>query len=163
MRNDTEATVAAGLLIAQVQISFRSRAAHLALLLVAIGASVVLGSLLATESGLPMRTTAALGGLLLINLAWGAYAVWVLAAHRTLLLNHRVVAGRIAAAAAAAFTVGAACVAATLQSQASYAATVSGVFLLLVAIVLLVRAKRNFRALELRRSELEARLGHAVR
>ncbi|MEO6218656.1 MAG: hypothetical protein ABIO86_21700, partial [Sphingomonas sp.] len=89
------------------QVSFRSRIGHLALLLGATGGSVVVGSLLATEDGLPLRTTIALGILLLINLSWVAFAAWVLTARRAMLFNHRVVAGRIAVVAAIAFTSGA--------------------------------------------------------
>ena len=140
------------------EVSFRSRIGHLALLLGATGGSVVLGSLLATEDGLPLRTTMAFGLLLVINLSWVAFAAWVLTARRAMLFNHRVVAGRIAVAAAIAFTAGAAVLAATMRSAASYAATGSGLVLLAIAIALLMRAKRDFRALQLRRAELEARL-----
>lgn len=140
------------------EVSFRSRMGHLALLLGATGGSVVLSSLLATEDGLPLRTTVALGILLLINLSWMAFATWVLTARRAMLFNHRVVAGRIAVAAAIAFTAGAAVLAATMRNAASYAATGSGLVLLAIAIALLMRAKRDFRALQLRRAELEARL-----
>jgi len=155
---ENSSALAAGLPLALSQVSFRSRIGHLALLLGATGGSVVVGSLLATEDGLPLRTTVALGLLLLVNLSWVAFAAWVLTARRAMLFNHRVVAGRIAVAAAIAFTSGAAFLAATLQSAASYAATGSGLVLLAVAIALLMRAKRDFRALQLRRAELEARL-----
>lgn len=150
--------MAEGSPLALSQASFRSRIGHLALLLGATGGSVVVGSLLATEGGLSMRTTVALGILLVINLSWVAFAVWVLAAHRAMLFNHRVVAGRIAVAAVIVFTSGAAVLAALTRSAASYAATGSGLVLLAVAMTLLMRAKRDFRALQLRRAELEARL-----
>ena len=140
------------------EVSFRSRIGHLALLLGATGGSVVVGSLLATEDSLPLRTSIALGILLLINLSWVVFAAWVLTARRAMLFNHRVVAGRIAVAAAIAFTSGAAVLTATMQSAASYAATGSGLVLLAIAIALLMRAKRDFRALQRRRAELEARL-----
>jgi hypothetical protein len=152
----TEAEVAR--LLAKSQISFRSRIGHLALLLLATGASVSLTSLLVTERGLPSRTQVAFIALLLINLCWIAYAAWVLAARRTMLFNHRVVAGWIALAAAAAFTAGAAILGAATGAGAAFVATGTGLVLLIIAIGLLLRARRDFRALQRRRSELEARL-----
>ncbi|MEO6218525.1 MAG: hypothetical protein ABIO86_21035, partial [Sphingomonas sp.] len=98
-----------------------------------------------------------------INLSWVAFAAWVLTARRAMLFNHRVVAGRIAVVAAIAFTSGAAVLAATMRSAASCAATGSGLVLLAIAIALLTRAKRDFRALQLRRAELEARLVQIAR
>ena len=157
----TSATV--GLLLAKSQASFRFRIWHLALFLVTTGANVVLASLLATEEGLPSRTVAALAALLMINLSWTAYAAWVLTARRAMLFNHRVVASWIAVAAASAFSLGAAAIGATTQAAAAYAAAGSGLILLAIAIILLMRAKQNFRELQMRRSELEARLVEITR
>ncbi|MBB3957494.1 hypothetical protein [Novosphingobium sediminicola] len=132
---------------------------HLALLLIATGVSVVLASLLLTEKALPLRTTASFAVLLMINLSWTAYATWVLTARRRMLLNHRVVAGWIAMAAAAVFTVGTLIIGATTRTAAAYPAAGAGLIFLLIAITLLVRATLDFRALQMRRAEIEARLG----
>ena len=155
---NTSAKAEADLLLAKSQISFRSRIGHLALLLLATAMSVALVSLLATEKGLPLRAAAALAVLLSINLCWTAYAAWVLAARRTMLFNHRVVAGWIACAAAAAFTAGAAILGAATGAGAAFAAAGTGLVLLIIAAGLLLRARRDLRALQRRRSELEARL-----
>jgi hypothetical protein len=130
----------------------------LALFLIATGASVALVSLLATEEGLPLRATAALATALLITLSWATYAARVLTTRRTMLSNHRVVAGWIAVTAAGAFTAGCAALGVTTDVAAAYPAAGSGLILLTIAVTMLARAKRDFRALQRRRSELEARL-----
>lgn len=145
-------------LLAKSQVSFRSRIGLLVLFLVATGASVTLTSLLATEKDLPPRTLVAFVALLLVNLSWMTYAAWVLAARRTMLFNHRVVAGWIACAAAAGFTAGAAILGAATGARAAFAAAGTGLVLLIIAIGLLLHARRDLRALRRRRSELEARL-----
>lgn len=144
------------MLLIMAQVSFRSRIGHLALLLLTLGMSVGLTSLLATEQNLPPRTTVALAALLAVNLLWAAYAAWVLAARRTLLFNHRVVAGWISLVATAMFTIGAAAIGAITGSTAAWLAAGLGAFLAAVAILLLARAKRDFRMLQQRRLELEA-------
>lgn len=154
----TSATPEAAMLLARAQVSFRSRVGHLALFLVATGMSVALASLLATEDGLPARTIAGLAVLLAINISWAAYAVWVLAARRTLLFNHRVVAGRIAFAATMVFTLGAAAIGAATGAAAAWLAVGLGIALVAAAIALLARAKRDLAMLQLRRAALEARL-----
>ncbi len=93
--------------LAQTHLSFRSRAGHLALLLAAGGMGAVIAALLLTEPALPQRALTAFLVLLAISLAWVSYAGWVLAARRTMLANHRVVAGRIAVTATTVFTTGA--------------------------------------------------------
>jgi hypothetical protein len=150
----TEAVMA----MARTQVSFRSRMLHLGLLLLASGMCVTLASLLATEEGLPTRTLTALAGLLAINLAWAAYAAWVLTARRTLLFNHRVIAAWIALAAATAFTAGAAALG--MASGATAASLAAGLGLALIALsaTLLIRARRDLQALQRRRAQLEARL-----
>ncbi|MCX8476908.1 MAG: hypothetical protein MT490_14035 [Sphingomonas sp.] len=154
----TSATPDAALLLARAQVSFHSRVGHLALFLVATGMSVALASLLATEDGLPARTMAGLAVLLAINISWAAYAAWVLAARRTLLFNHRVVAGRIAFAATMVFTLGAAAIGAATGAAAAWLAAGLGIALVAAAIALLARAKRDLAMLQLRRAALEARL-----
>ena len=142
----------------EIQLSFRSRAGHLALLLAATGMSAVLAALLATEGGLPQRTIVALGLLLVIGLGWVAYAAWVLTARRTLLANHRVIAGRIAVGAAGIFLAGAGAVGVMTQAASAYAAAGLGIIMLGVAVWLLVRASGNYSALLRRRADLEAQL-----
>jgi hypothetical protein len=146
------------LTLAETHISFRSRAGHLALLLASAGMVTVIAALLATEPALPLRTMIAFGALLAIGLAWIVYAVWVLTTRRTLLANHRVVAGSIATAAAAIFTGGAILLGLMLQMRAAWAAAGMGMVLLAVAAALLLRARRQYRALLARRRELEVRL-----
>lgn len=145
-------------MLAQAQVSFRSRVGHLALLLVAIGATVSLTSLLATEEGLPLRTWAGLLALLMINVGWGSYAAWVLAVRRTMLSNHRVVAGRIALGASTLFALSAAALGIVTGAAAAYLAAGIGLALLIVAAIVLSRAKQNLRTLQRRRTELETRL-----
>jgi hypothetical protein len=144
--------------LAETHLSFRSRAGHLALLLASAGMGIVVAALLATEPALPQRAMFAFGAMLVISLAWMAYASWVLTARRTMLANHRVVAGTIASAAAAIFTGGAALLGMASQLPAAWAAAGLGAVLLAVAVALLLRARRPYQALLARRQELEARL-----
>src|SRR3954464_5387832 len=116
--------------LAQTHLSFRSRAGHLALLLAAAGMGSVIAALLATEKMLPQRTMIAFGLMLLISLAWVAYALWVLTARKTMLANHRVVAGWISLGAATAFTLGAAALGLTMKLPAAWAATGLGMAML---------------------------------
>ena len=154
----TDDSVAAALKLAETHLSFRARIGHLALLLASAGLGVVIASLLATEGALPQRTVIAFATLLLISLAWSGYALWVLTARRTMLAHHRVVAGGIAIAAAAAFTGGAALLGVTMQLQAAWAAAGLGAVLLTVAVGLLLRARRQYQALLARRRVLESQL-----
>lgn len=152
------ATSDAVMLLAKTQVSFRSRMGHLALLLITAGMCVALTSLLATEQGLPARATAALAALLAINAAWTAYAAWVLAARRTLLFNHRVVAGWIALAATVVFAIGATVLAVATETAAAWPAAGLGFALVAVAAARLMHAKRDLKLLLLRRADLQARL-----
>lgn len=154
---------AAAALMAQAHLSFRTRIGHLALLHLSVGMSAAVISLLATEQELPARTAAAFAALLLINLCWAAYAAWVLVARRTLLFNHRVIAGRIAVGATTVFTTGSAFIAFTTGMKAAAFAALLGLGMLAVAVVLLIRAKRTYAALRNRRSRLEARLAETTR
>lgn len=155
---NTPATANAAMLLAEQHISFRSRIGHLALLLVTGGTCVALTSLLLTEQGLPVRTMAAFAALLAINAAWLAYAAWVLIARRTLLFNHRVVAGWIALAATMVFACGAAALAVATESPAALLAAGLGLALVAVAATLLRRATRDVERLVRRRADLQARL-----
>lgn len=148
--------------LARKQVSFSSRVGHLTLLLVASGMSVALTSLLATESHLPTRTYTALSALLLLNISWVVYAAWVLTSRRTMLLNHRVVAGRIALGATTVFTLGAAALGYATGFGAAYLAAALGLSLTMTAAALLFRAQRGLNDLKRRRIELEARLSGLV-
>jgi hypothetical protein len=144
--------------LAETHLSFRSRLGHLALLLAAAGMGTMIAALLATETALPGRTIIAFWLMLAISLAWTGYAVWVLTARRTLLANHRVVAGWIGTGAAAIFTLGAAAIGLTMQAPAAWAAGALGLVLLGIAGALLLRAQRQYRALQARRQALEDQL-----
>jgi len=146
------------LALAQTHLSFRTRAGHLALLLAALGMGTVVAALLLTEPVLPARTVIAFVLLLAISLAWSAYALWVLTARKTMLAHHRVVAGRIAVAAAGIFTLGAVLLGVTAGLASAWAAAGLGFVLLLTAAALLRKARRQHQALLARRRELEARL-----
>jgi hypothetical protein len=157
IEKDVEASESLALL-ARTQVSFRSRVGHLALLLLTTGFSVALVSLLLTEENLPVRAAAGLLASLAINLVWAIYAAWVLAVRRTMLFNHRVVAGRIAVAATTLFALGSVALGVMTGATAAYLAAGLGLGLVAVAAVLLGRARRDFSELQLRRSQLEARL-----
>jgi hypothetical protein len=136
-----------------------ARYAHVALLLAALGMSVLLGALLATEPDLPDATRAALAVMLGIGASWVVYALWVLRHRRPLFARHRVVAGWMAVVFTSLFAAGALAMAIASGGGAFYAAAATaGGGMLTLAIVLLVQAYRQFARLQRRRLELEGKL-----
>jgi hypothetical protein len=148
----------AALALADTHLSLRARAGHLALLLASLGMGTLVTALLLTEPMLPARTVMAFAAMLAIALAWSGYAAWVLGARKTMLAHQRMMAGRIAVAAAAIFTAGAALLGLTADMPAAWAAVGLGAILLSMATVILRMARRDYQALLARRRELEARL-----
>lgn len=140
-------------------LSPRSRYGHVALLLVALLMSVLLGSLLATEPALPGHTRAAFAVMLCIGACWVAYALWVLRQRRPLLATHRVVAGWMAVAFTAVFAAGALGMTAINAGAAFYAAAAMGLGMFVLAVAVLVEAYRRVAWLQARRLELERQLG----
>lgn len=135
-----------------------SRLGYLALLLAASAMTVVVGSLWMTEAALPPRTSVAMGALIVIGLSWVIFAAWVLA-RRPLLAQHRVVAGWMSVAFTALFAIGAAAASYATEARAADLAAATGVAMLGIAVVLLVRARRAVAGLVARREALERELG----
>jgi hypothetical protein len=136
-----------------------SRVRYTALLLAAVAMAGITGTLAATEVGLPFRTRSTLVLLSVIGAAWAVLAVWVLARREVLYARHRVVAGWMAVVFSALLTAG--CVAlGWLDRENSMWLTATGVggTMLLLAVLLLQRARKALRALVQRRDALEATL-----
>lgn len=89
------------------ELALPSRIGHTALLLVARAGATVAAALLITEVGLPAGTRLAFLAMVIIGLAWAAFALWVLARRRVLFARHRVIATRMALAFTTLFTAGA--------------------------------------------------------
>jgi hypothetical protein len=149
--------------LADRELSVPSRLGHLALLLVALGMTVVVVSLWLTEPALPLRTHVAFGVMTAIGLSWSAFAIWVLTSRRVLFARQRIVAGRMAVTFAAVFTIGALTTAAATGAAAALAAAGTGVVMVAVAIVILRRAHRVSAQLVARRDALERQLAGSVR
>lgn len=144
------------------ELALPSRVGHTALLLVGLGAATIGAALLLTEVGLPGRTRLAFLAIVIIGLAWAAFALWVLARRRVLFARHRVIATGMAVAFTTLFTVGAPLAAVDAGAGAAgLLAGVVGAAMLAVALVLHVRARRRVRALTARRAELERRIADA--
>ncbi|MEO8000723.1 MAG: hypothetical protein ABI644_02520 [Arenimonas sp.] len=139
--------------ITEQALSKRARFAHIALLLVALAMSTVIGALIATEAALPIRTQFAFFTMLAISLCWTVYAVWVLRNRWTLLANHRIVAGRMAVAFSMAFMLFAFFAAIFSGAMAAWLAAGTGMVFVSVAVVILLRAHR-LRANMLERCEV---------
>jgi hypothetical protein len=171
MRKDFEMTDSARSLAAEAsasevrrrltsELSLPSRLGYTALLLAGLSAATLAGALAITEEGLPARTRLAFGIMVLIGLAWAAFALWVLARRHVLFAQHRVIAARMAVAFTALFTGGSLLVG--LDSGSTAAALLAGAVgaaMLLTALVVHSRASKRVKALERRRDELERRLG----
>jgi hypothetical protein len=136
------------------ELSATARAGYTLLLLTSLSASIVIGTLLATEPGLPVRTRLAFTVLTGMGLAWTALAAWVLTRRRVLFVPHRVIAARMAVGFSALFALGA-LVVGPQWITGWYWALALAVSMLAVAIVLLVNAGRRFRELSARREQLE--------
>jgi len=143
------------------ELSLRSRLGHTALLLFALAMTVAIASLWLTEPSLPMRTHLAFGVMVGIGLSWVAYTVWVLTRRRVLLAGHRVIAARMAVTFTTIFVLGS--VALGIWSpvgKPAYAAAGFGVLMLMVAVAMLLSARRRFEELMQRRRALEHELSH---
>jgi len=146
------------------QLSLPSRLAYTMLLGVSLAGTAVVGSLLLTESDLPLRTSAAMAAMVGIGLSWAMFAAWVLARRRVLFAHHRVISARMGVAFSLLFVVGA--IATTWSPDTSgtgYAAAGVGLVMLGVAMALLVRAHRRVEELSRRRAVLEQALAGGAR
>ena len=145
--------------LADAELSLPSRLGHVALLLSSLAMTIVVTSLWLTEPYLPLRTRIAFGVMVVIGLSWTAFAVWVLTHRRILLARHRIVAGRLAVTFSAVFALGALTASAVTQRPEALAAAGLGMVMLGVAVVLLVRAHREFSRLLNRRDALGREIG----
>jgi hypothetical protein len=149
--------------LTSLELSLPSRLRYVALLLAASTMTALVIALLATEPGLPARTSIALAMSAAIGVSWMAFALWVLTRKRVLLAGHRIVAGRLAVAFTSVFVIGAVLVGMTTAKASMFFAAALGMVMLAVALTLLVRAKRQFAHLSNRRDELERLLGREER
>lgn len=144
--------------ITAAELSPVARLGHVALMLVAAAMTIVVTSLLLTEPALPTRTSAAFAVMAVMGLSWTAYAGWALTHRRGLLANLRVVAGRMAVTFTMVFVLGALALALVAGKTSLYLAAALGSAMLLIAVGLLMRAKRDVAALQARRHALEAEI-----
>ena len=142
------------------ELSMRARFGHVALLLASLTMAVLTGALWLTEPVLPPRTAIALAGMTLIGIGWALYAVWVLSARRVLLVTQQIVAARMAVSFCAAALAGAVALAVTENNVAARAAALMFALMLAIAATMLARARRRYRELMARKTELE-RMTHS--
>ena len=149
--------------LADTELSVPSRLGHVALLLAALGMTILVVSLWLTEPALPLRTQLAFATMTAIGLSWSAFAIWVLTSRRILFARERIVAGRMAVTFAAVFTAAALAAAAATGAAAALAAGGTGMVMVTVAVVILRRAHRTSARLMARRDVLERELAGSVR
>jgi hypothetical protein len=154
-----ERSTAAARQLADRELSGPSRMRYVWLLLAALGTTVAVGSLWATEPALPLRTHIAFGAMTVIGIAWSAFSMWVLTSRRVLFARERSVAGRMAVTFAAVFMAGALAIAAATGAAAALAAAGTGVVMMIVAVIILRGAHRASARLLARRDALERELG----
>ena len=148
--------------LARTELSLRARLAYVLLVLVASTMTIAIVSLWLTEPSLPARTHAAFGMLTMIGAAWVAYGAWVLRARRVMLARQRVIAGRLASAFTAAFTLGCLALAFTTTVSAAWPAFAMSLVMLVLALVLWRRAEAAHRTLMARRESLERELARGA-
>ncbi len=141
------------------ELSLYSRLGYVALLLVASMMTALVAVLWFTEPALPLRTQIGFAVMIVIGLSWMGFSTWVLRHRRPLLAGHSVVAGRMAVAFTSVFVVGALAVGQTSGAASAYPAALTGLAMLVGAIVMLVRARHAFVRLTERRAILERELG----
>lgn len=139
------------------ELSVRARLSHTALLLVSAAMTTVVCSLWLTEPALPLRTQAGFALIAAIGVSWTAFAAWVLTTRRVLLAWHQVIAARMAVVFCGIFVAG--CL--TLASwggmgRGAYAAGIVGMAMMVVAIALLISARRRVARLTARKRQIEA-------
>ena len=139
-------------------LSLRARIGYTGLLLVALFASVAIGSLWFTEPALAVRTQFAFGAMVAIGLSWVGYAGWVLTRRHVLLAGHRIIAARMAVVFSAAFTLGFAALGYWGNGRVGYGAAGTGVVMLAIAVAMLRSARRRYDELMERRRYLERQL-----
>lgn len=132
-----------------------SRLAYVGLMLVSLAMTAVVAALWLTEASLPARTRIAFAVMSLIGISWAIFAAWVLTHRRVLLARHRIVAGRMSVTFSAMFLLGSLAVGYTTGGAAPFAAAAMGGVLVVVAIFMLVRARRAFARLAERRDTLQ--------
>ena len=125
------------------QLSPRGRLGYVALLLAASAMTAVVLSLWTTEPVVRPRLHAAFAALTLIGAAWTAFAAWVLTHRQPLLAWHRVLAGRLAVTFTSVFAASAAVAIVMGGGRAAMSAAALGLVMLAVAVVALVRARRE--------------------
>jgi len=131
-------------------LSRSGRYGHLALTVVATVMAACLAGLLFTEPDMPKHVMVAFSVMFAITSAWAAFGARVLSRRRPLLANREVVAGGMAVAFSALFTIAAALIGILVGGHTMVtSASILGATLTLVAIAVLVRAL-------LRRAELRA-------
>ncbi|MFC4534335.1 hypothetical protein [Sphaerisporangium dianthi] len=139
-------------------LSLRRRVGYVTLACAGLAGSVLVGSLWATEPGLPPRTKVAFAVLMAIGLCWAAFGAWAVTRRLPLFARDRVVAGWIGLGAWVTMTVGA-LVITTLRHRAEPSMFVAVLALGALAAVNLRAARRARSALMRRKEELTSRAG----
>jgi len=146
----------------RAELSFRTRAAYLAALLLTTTFAIALLSLWLTEPHLPARTHVAFALLVMINMGWSALCAWALAQRKVLYARQGVMAGRLAVLWSAVFVVGAVAAGyASGRAGAGLLAALLGMLLLGAAILMLRRATVRHQQLLLLKQSLEDGMAHA--
>ena len=142
------------------ELSTAKRLGYLLLLMMTLTAACLIGTLWITEQApFPLRTHVAFGLLTFINLAWSVLFGWIVTRRKVLFAQHRVIAGWMALAFCALFLIVGLVVAAIRMNTTALAFVgVVGMCQLLLAIVVLKRARHRRRELLARRDELTAML-----
>ncbi len=139
------------------ELTRRSRAGFTLLLLIDLAVGAVIASLLMSEEGLPLRTQIAFATMLVIAFVWAVFFVRTLSRRTLFLAGHRLAAARLSVAFTSLFTL-AALVLATVDESVrapSLSAFGFGSVMLVVAITLLVRARKRVGGLIARKRQLE--------
>jgi hypothetical protein len=142
------------------ELSTTARVSYILLLLVGLGSALLIGSLWLTEPRpLPLRTQVAFGMLVAVNLAWATLSAWVLAQRKVLYVQHKIIGAWMAIVFCAAFLLlGMGIAYQRGNTTALIILTMGGIAQLIVAVVLLARARRQRSELLARREELQRQL-----
>jgi len=139
------------------ELGMPSRLRHVALLTASIIVGTGVGALLLTEPVLPQRTQWAFAGIVLVAVAWAAYATWVLMCRRVLFGRQRVAASRMACL----FTVLAFGGSIAVRDQIGIGAVITSGGLFVIAASLLLAARRHVSRLAALERDIAPVAGHS--
>jgi hypothetical protein len=155
-KDHPKTTVEAMQRMVAAELSLPSRFGYTALLLAAATVTTLVAALWLTEPVLPVRARLGFAAIIAIGSCWMVFAIWVLTHRRVLLGRDRTIAAGMSVTFCAVFAIGFAALGYWGGvGRIAYTAAGTGLVMLVIALALFARARRQVAALTARRLQLE--------